>query len=193
MPRVSRFLAGVLLAFATVLVPGVARADTLRADLDGDGVRDRIDVAAPFRELDVRLSGTRALQRLRADDLILRFIIADIDRDGDPDVVAHTRRSGLQIWLNTGRGVFAARPSDAGPLGRTGAASLSAAADRPADDGPCNDQPRQLVDPCSPRGGPLVSSRSAVTPARPRESRFEHSTQIARGPPPSRHRQTSFA
>ncbi len=193
MPRVARFLAGVLLVFGAALVPGAACADTLRADFDGDGVRDRIDVAAPFRELDVRLSRTRALQRLRADDLILRFVVADIDRDGDPDVLAHTRRSGLQIWINTGRGLFAAHSSNAQPFGRTGGVSLTGAGDRPGDDSACNDQPRQFVEPCSPRAAPLLSSRRAAAPPRARESRFEHSTRIARGPPPFPHLQTLFA
>jgi hypothetical protein len=181
---VPRLLVGGLLAAITVVLPAAVRADTLHADFDGDGVRDGIDVGIRFTELDVRLSRSRALQRLRADDLILRFVVTDLDRDGDPDVVAHTRRTGLQIWINTGRGHFAARSATVLGLTRAGRVGIAGASYRRSDDSACNDQTRELVAACSPRGQPLRSSCRAAASRRPPESRFAHSPRIARGPPP---------
>ena len=105
---VSRNVLAILVWASALLVPVAARADSVRTDFDGDGVRDRIEVSAPATELAVRLSNGRTLQRLEADGLIFRFVVADVDRDGDPDVVATTGRSGLQIWINRGSGRFTA-------------------------------------------------------------------------------------
>jgi hypothetical protein len=106
---VRRFFLAALCGVAALLVPTLAQADSLRADLDGDGIRDRIEFGPGSRELAVRLSGTRQWQRLQSRDRIVRFVVADIDHDGDPDLVANTHRSGLRIWINKGRGLFAAR------------------------------------------------------------------------------------
>src|SRR5258705_532162 len=93
MASVRRYLLTTILGVAALLLPAAVRADSLRADFDGDGVRDHIEVAARSTELAVRLSTDRTPQRLQADDLILRYVIADVNRDGHPDVVASTRRS----------------------------------------------------------------------------------------------------
>jgi hypothetical protein len=106
---VRRFILATLCGVAALLAPTLAQADSLRADLDGDGIRDRIEFGPGSRELAIRLSATRRWQRLQSHDLIVRFVIADVDHDGDPDLVASTRRSGLRIWINKGRGLFAAR------------------------------------------------------------------------------------
>jgi hypothetical protein len=42
--------------------------------------------------------------------------VADVNRDGRADIVVSTRRAGLQVWLNAGRGRFrAARPRAPAP------------------------------------------------------------------------------
>jgi hypothetical protein len=110
MLSVRRYVLATLFAASALLLPVAALADSIPTDFDGDGVRDRIEVSARPTELAVSLSKGRAPQRLEADDLILRFVVADVDRDGDPDVVASTGRSGLQIWINRGSGRFAAMP-----------------------------------------------------------------------------------
>ena len=177
-------LAGALLVVSTLLLPAAARADTLHADFDGDGVHDRIDLAARVTELNVRLSRSRVMQRLSADDVILRFIVADIDRDGRPDVVARTRRDGLQIWMNTGGGHFTAHSSKVSRLRSAGQLNVNTLSARRADDSACNDQTRELISSCSPRGQPLGEScRAAIVPGA-REFPFQHSPRIARGPPP---------
>lgn len=183
MRSARRFLVVVALLVGGTLTSAPARADALHADFDGDGVRDRIDVGLRVTELDVRLSTSRTPQRLRADDLILRFLVTDIDRDGDADVIASTRRIGLQIWINTGRGRFAARPSTADVVIRAWRASVGAASNRRSDDSACTDQTRELVASCNPRGQPRLFS--CPTPPAPcaRESRFQHSPRTARGPP----------
>src|SRR5947207_9180538 len=144
MPAVQRVVVGALL-FGAMLIPA-ARADTLHADFDGDGVRDRIDLSAPFTELDVRLSTYRGLQRLSSDDLICDVVVADIDRDGDPDVLASTRHAGLQIWINTGRGFLATRSPGAPRIGHGGRAAVGGRSSRLGDDSTCNDdQTRELI------------------------------------------------
>jgi hypothetical protein len=183
MSVIGRRLAGAFLLAGALLFPGAALADTLHADFDGDGIHDRIDLAARVTELNVRLSRSPIMQQLSAGDVILRFVVADIDRDGRPDVLARTRRDGLQIWINTGRGHFAAHSSKVSrlrPAGQLNVRSLSA---RPSDDSACNDQTRELVSSCSPRGQPLVESCRAAAIPGAREFPFQHSPRIARGPP----------
>ena len=104
-----RFIVAALCGFATLAVPNVAQADSFKADLDGDGIHDRIEVTGGSRELAIRFSSTRRWQRLQTTDPIVRFVVADLDRDGDPDLVANTRQSGFQIWINKGRGLFSGR------------------------------------------------------------------------------------
>jgi hypothetical protein len=180
--RAARLSAVVLLAIGTILVPA-ARADALHIDFDGDGIPDRIDVASPSTELVVLLSKTPGLQRLAAGDLIVRLVVADVDRDGDPDLLATTHRTGLQIWINTPRGLLVARAPGARPLQRGTGAIGSGVPHRSADDSTCNDQTRELVEGCSSRGQPTLSSRRVAAPPLTRESRYEHLPRIARGPP----------
>ncbi len=37
---------------------------------------------------------------------IVRFVVTDVDRDGDPDLVANRGGSVLHVWINKGRGLF---------------------------------------------------------------------------------------
>ena len=181
--RNACIVARALFLLGAIAFPAAARAEALHADLDGDGVRDRIDLAFRLTELDVRLSDSRATQRLTLDDVILRVVVADIDRDGDPDLLARTRQTGLQIWINTGHGYFA-RQSSKSPALRGGRAnSITAVSARQDDDRAWNDPTRELVSSCSPRGQPFAVSFDAAAPPGAREFRFQHSPQIARGPP----------
>jgi hypothetical protein len=88
-----------------------ASAQVVLADVNGDGVSDRIEAASTGTELLVRTSTRRHPQRLRTRDHIVRVAVADVNRDGRADIIVSTRRSGLQVWLNTGHGRFRpARP-----------------------------------------------------------------------------------
>jgi len=104
-----RLILATLCGLAAWLVPALAHADSLRADLDGDGVRDRIEYGQGSRALAIRFSATHRWQRLHSGDLIVTFVVTDVDRDGDPDLVANTRQSGLLVWINKGRGLFSTR------------------------------------------------------------------------------------
>ena len=106
---VRRFILATLCGVAALLAPTLAAADSVRADLDGDGIRDRIEFGRGSCELAIRFSATRRWQRLQSHDLIVRLVVADVDHDGDPDLIATTGQSGLRIWINKGRGLFAAR------------------------------------------------------------------------------------
>ena len=182
MISVRRYVLATLVGAGALLVPVAALADSVHTDFDGDGVRDRIEVSARSTELAVRLSNGRGLQRLEADDLILRFVVADVDRDGDPDVVATTGRSGLQIWINRGSGRFAALPvarhkarrarhflddhTQAGDLGNV-----------------WNHTTRTFIAAASPRGAPLATLLRAYCGNDPVPSRFCYPRRAPRGPP----------
>jgi len=102
---VHRLLVAALCSVATLLIPNVAHAECLRADIDGDGLHDRIEASRRLSEPVVRLPTMPRPERLTGN-LSVKFVVTDIDRDGDPDLVARSRRSGLQVWINKGRGLF---------------------------------------------------------------------------------------
>lgn len=104
-----RLLLTTLCGAAALVIPNLAQADSLRSDVDGDGIHDRIEVGPDARELAVRFSTTRRLQQLESGERIVAVVAADLDRDGDLDLVASTNRPALHVWINIGRGVFAAR------------------------------------------------------------------------------------
>jgi hypothetical protein len=145
-----KLILAAICSLAALLVPSLAQADTVRADLDGDGVRDRIEFKRESREFAIRFSSTQQSQRLRVNDLIVTFVLADVDRDGDPDLVANTRTSGVHVWINKGRGFFAARTHSV----RTSHIRLTRHRARPAvrgvptsgaDDSTLNDCPRSSI------------------------------------------------
>src|SRR5262249_62396616 len=43
---------------------------------------------------------------LRSTDPIAAYTVADVDNDGDLDILATSDRSGLLLWRNAGRGRF---------------------------------------------------------------------------------------
>ena len=185
MLSVRRYVFATILGVAALLAPAAARADSLRADFDGDGVRDRIEVAARSTELAVRLSTGRTLQRLLADDLILRFVIADVNRDGHPDVVASTRRSGLQIWINKGRGLFARSHRVRHGL-RVAGHTIGRLTAQPEDDSACNDRTRVLIATSPPQNERPETAHRVPVHAGDTESTICHERRVSRGPPPVR-------
>jgi hypothetical protein len=78
-----------------------------RGDFDGDG---RPDVAVIQKGTDdsyvhVRLSGSPDAALLEAK--VISVVAADIDHDGDLDLVAMAPSGTLMVWLNDGRGRYA--------------------------------------------------------------------------------------
>jgi hypothetical protein len=104
-----QLLVAALCSVATLLIPAAAQAKCLRTDLNRDGVRDRGALSRGASELAVQLSTTHHWERRQTGDLIVRFVVTDVDRDGDPDLVASTPGSGLRVWINKGRGLFSSR------------------------------------------------------------------------------------
>jgi hypothetical protein len=159
----------------------------LRADLDGDGVRDRIEVSRQPGLVAVRLSSTRHWLRFRTDDLIVRVVVADVDRDGDSDVVTETRQSGLRFWVNKGGGRFALR------LPHLRSHGLRAHHSRRIvrgiqvfheDNSALNDPNRLLAVLPSPLGDALVAAGPIPLAANAPPAKFTHCRSEARGPPP---------
>ena len=180
-------IAAALCGVAALLLPGVAQADALRADLDGDGVRDHIVLSRSSGEVTVRVSATRRWQRLHANDPIVRFVLADIDRDGDPDLVAHTGRFGLQVWINKGRGLFTSRarhvrthhlrfaPRHSGPAVRGIPAR--------GDDSALNDSTRLLIVSSTPARARFVAVCPAPVAAPAHLTKCTCQRRTPRGPP----------
>lgn len=183
--RIRHSIAVALCAVIALAVPAAGEAGTVRADLDGDGVHDRVEASRAAGVLTLRLTGTRRSLLLRANDFIVKFIVADIDHDGDADVVAQTRESGLRFWINKGRGRFAFRlPQRARPLRAhhvkpvvRGIQGLR------EEDSALNDTSRLLVDVPSLAGQRLVATTDIPPAENAPLSRFTHRSRPPRGPP----------
>lgn len=183
---VRRYAAAALCGLFAVVLPAAAGAETLRADLDGDGVHDRIELTRRPGLLTVSLSGTRRSLQLAANDSIVRFVVGDIDRDGDSDVVAETRHSGLRFWINKGRGRFAAQSQHLRPraIRAHHPRPIVRGVEVPRDDDRALNDPNHLLAVLSPplrdalrAAGPMTTPPSAAPPD------FTHRGTAARGPP----------
>jgi hypothetical protein len=120
MRAVRVFVRALLIALAAwPAAATTASAQILAADVNGDGVRDRIETRQSATELVVQLSDREPAQHLRARGPILDVLVADVDRDGDSDLIVTTattrgeRNVGLVVWTNAGRGRFVARAAHA--------------------------------------------------------------------------------
>jgi hypothetical protein len=168
-----------------MVVPGAAQ--TLTADIDGDGISDRIEAGEPGDGVLVQLSGRGPAQRLRAAGQILDLALADIDQDGDTDLVATTaghRHIRLLVWTNAGAGHLVSRSPVRIPSGpRLVRARLRVPADIPVLDD-LSDRPDSVVTLPSLHGGqgaltgePLPVAVDSL-PTRPHTFR-----RAPRGPP----------
>ena len=92
----------------------LAGASPLRIDLDHDGIRDIVRIAQPPARpgLELWLSTTQRVIRLKARLAINAVVATDVDSDGWPDLVASgdpgRARTGIHVWKNSGRGHFEA-------------------------------------------------------------------------------------
>lgn len=140
MRSLRRCLSALLFAIPLwAVAPSTAAAQTLTADINGDGVRDRIETRRAA-ELVVRLSGLEPAQHLRFSGSILDLALTDVDSDGDSDLVATTtgrRHLRMFVWTNAGRGKFVSRlprPPDPTVCHRLGHRRLTSPG-RPSPDG----------------------------------------------------------
>jgi len=79
---------------------------SFRADFDNDGIPDTVTVINDGRSSQVRvwLSHLARFRVLRIPDQVVAVEAADINEDGRVDVRASTRRKGVFVWVNQGRG-----------------------------------------------------------------------------------------
>jgi hypothetical protein len=188
MRAMRRAFGALMLALPVWLaLPAAASAQVLSADVNGDGVRDRIETRRAPAELVIRLSTLEAPQHLAASGSILDVVVADIDHDGDSDLIATAagrRHVRLLVWTNAGRGRFVSRvPRDALSCDRLGHRKVATPGSVATEDDLCGDASRLLVLPAiglkghAMPGEPLRVADGLST-ARPR-----HSRRSPRGPP----------
>jgi hypothetical protein len=185
---VRRLMLATLCGTAALLMPNLVHAASLRADLDGDGIHDQIEFRRGSPEVAIRLSATRRWQRLRANDLIVWFVVTDLDRDGDPDLVASTRQSGFHVWINKGRGLFSARSGHLHSPHAGLALHLPRPGVRPVqtvrlDDSALNDSSRLLIAWSAPARAPLIRLRETPVLADTPVPDFTYRRRPPRGPP----------
>ena len=187
MSSMRRYAAVALCTVCALTVPATAGAEPLRLDLDGDGAHDRIEPERNPGLLAARLSRTRHWLRGGTSDAVIRVIVVDLDRDGDSDVVAETRHSGLYFWINNGRGRLAFRSphSRVRPL-RTHHSTRIARGVQvlPEDNSALNDPNRLLAILTSPLGDVLIAAGTTPLAANAPPGQFTHCRSDARGPPP---------
>ena len=85
---------------------------TLTADINGDGVSDRIDVSRTAGELLVRLSGRGPAHHLRIPGLASDGAVAGLGKGGDSSLLATRigrRYVRLLAWFSAGRWRFVSR------------------------------------------------------------------------------------
>jgi hypothetical protein len=158
-----------LVTLAVLLFPAGAAAQIIEADFDGDGIGDQVFRGPQPEDLRVVLSHAPEPQPLQLPHPVVHFTTADIDQDGDRDIVATTAGPGLDIFLNLGRGRFRAIHAAAvqqwqtGP--RIGAATAPPEFDN-ASDAPAGSP---TLRPAASRGpSPFVPVRHVVTTFTPR-------------------------
>ena len=176
--RAACVLSALLLSATTV------SARSLVVDLNGDRIADRVKISHSSSELLVRLSWYGGTQHLATPDRVMRVIAADVDGDGDQDLVARTARRGLQVWLNHGRGGFSsarirAAPAAAFPSIRRAVVPGHSRADR--------DEPGNLTTDLLPGRSPILARAVGSMGVSHRYERFRTnpalSGLVSRGPP----------
>jgi hypothetical protein len=89
------------------LWPGAASAGIISADFDGDGVDDvvRVSPQSP-RVLTILSSASHRQVQLRIPGALRALVAADVDHDGNLDLVVGTGTRHLRVWFNNGHGAF---------------------------------------------------------------------------------------
>jgi len=117
-----------LIAFtALALLAGVraVSADASVSAMNPGIVAVRLADEAAGSVVAVKLSGAQHAPVLRVRDHLASVALADVDADGDLDILAASTRAGLLLWRNAGRGrfVLARLPKPRNALIRTPRAS----------------------------------------------------------------------
>jgi hypothetical protein len=182
-----------LVAIPFLGIAAAVGAQTLTADLNGDGLRDRIETNRAPAELVVRLSNREPPQHLALAGAIVKLLVTDVDADGDADVVAATagaRHVRMIVWTNTGRGKLVSRgprPRDSLECKRLGRSHRRLTSpDRPfPDEDLCGDAPSLLVLSSIGLHGRPMASEPLYTADEPLVARLRYDRRSPRGPPSS--------
>lgn len=112
-------LAGILFGTGSAYAKCTLMGENIRADFDGDGIHDLVSGGVSqsgFTYLiSIRISRRHTTSLLRTDTVFplgYRLIPADVDLDGDADLVLSRGVSlPVAVWTNDGRGHFATKPA----------------------------------------------------------------------------------
>jgi len=161
-------IAGVLLCAGSAFADAVPAGSVVRVDR-------AIDLAAFTRTIATRFHVV--LERVAA---------ADIDRDGDLDVVASTDR-GFLVWVNDGNGRLTSQTpqSKTGLDGRSPGDTWSGGRSRD-DETIQNDVPSTRLAATYAHAPPASSSSALPGSASDRQPRFGRSAHVPRAPPSAR-------
>ena len=124
--------------------------------------------------LAVRFAGHPRARLIRSTDPIASYTVADIDNDGNLDILAASDRSGLLVWHNAGRGRFVLAAISPRQLTHRPAPAARRVAH--VDDGPLAADER--YDAAMPRApthsgsDPAAAVQSAASPFAPSTSRL---------------------
>jgi hypothetical protein len=123
-----------------------------QGDFDGDGRQDLalVQDGADGLHVSVRLSGSSGALSLEAS--VVGLIAADIDHDGDLDLVAVAPTGQVIAWLNDGRGRFTAQEASHS----NGLSPETVVAGAPQDEPVALGVPVPLVEPRTGNGTPVA-------------------------------------
>ena len=189
MRSLRRGLRTLLLLIPFLGIAGAAAGQTFTADINGDGVRDRIETRRTPAELIIRLSTREAVQHLRFSGSILNVVAIDIDADGDSDLVATTvgqRHVRVFVWTNAGRGRFvshAPKPRDALVCKRLVHKGVTSPGRQSPDEELCSDVGPLLVMMSAALEGRSMASEPLHPADEPLVGRLRYDRRCPRGPP----------
>jgi hypothetical protein len=124
---------------------------------------------------------------LHTSDPIVRFVVTDVDRDGDPDLVANARGSVLHVWINKERRLFASpsgrRHSRQTRLVHHPKPLVRGVQAVRLDDSELNDSNRLLITWSAPVGARLIAVGETSTLPETALSNVTYRRRPPRGPP----------
>jgi hypothetical protein len=104
--RTRQLAAGAFLGILLTAIPALAHASHWHRHLPRRIASVTLTPDGGGSLLSITFAGRHRPQVLRSSEPIAAVAVADIDNDGNPDIVASSGGPGLLFWRNAGRGRF---------------------------------------------------------------------------------------